>query len=50
MGNGEYGSALTQQQATGLATSANTKLTVALTTGIITAALAGVSVYFFTRD
>lgn len=50
LGNGEYGSSLTQQQATGLATSANTKLTVALTSGIVAAALAGVSVYFFTRD
>ncbi len=50
LGNGEYGSSLTQQQATGLATSANAKLTVALTSGIVAAALAGVSVYFFTRD
>ncbi len=50
LGNGEYGSTLTQQQATGLANSANAKLTVALITGIVTAALAGVSVYFFTRD
>lgn len=50
LGNGEYGSQLTQQQATGLANSANTKLTIALTTGIVTAALAGVSVFFFSRD
>ena len=50
LGNGAYGSRLTQQQAAGLASSANTKLTVALTSGIVAAACAGVSVYFFTKD
>ena len=50
LGNGEFGSSLTQQQARGLASSANTKLTVALLSGIAALALGGASVYFFTRD
>jgi len=50
LGNGMSGSRLTQQQATGLAGSANTKLTVALTSAIVSAALGGVSVVLFTRE
>ncbi len=50
LGNGQYASRLTQEQATGLAGSANTKLTVALSTAIVSAALAGVSIVLFTRD
>ncbi len=50
LGGGLQGSQLTQSQAQALAGSANTKLTVAVTTGIVSAALAGVSVVLFTRD
>ncbi len=49
LGNGVYGSRLTQEQASGLASSANLKLTVALSSAIVSAVLGAVSVYFFTR-